>query len=110
MLRQNRFRGKASLRPHESVLVVVQHRPRQRTLTGDTRLPIGPVFLLVFLALGCSGPAGRTAAVSDRQADSALADTLKARIAEAYDFSRPGVVGRMNALYPDTGRVVSASG
>ena len=42
--------------------------------------------------------------------DAALADTLKARIAEAYDFSRPGVVERMNALYPDTGRVVSASG
>jgi hypothetical protein len=42
--------------------------------------------------------------------DPALADTLKARIAEAYDFSRPGVLERMNALYPDTGRVISASG
>lgn len=42
--------------------------------------------------------------------DAALADTLKARIADAYDFSRPGVVERMNALYPDTGRVISASG
>ena len=42
--------------------------------------------------------------------DAALADTLKARIEQAYDFSRPGVVERMNALYPDSGRVVSASG
>jgi hypothetical protein len=42
--------------------------------------------------------------------DKALADTLEARIAEAYDFSRPGVVERMSALYPDTGRVLSASG
>lgn len=42
--------------------------------------------------------------------DTALADTLKARIEEAYDFSRPGVVDRMNALYPDSGRVISASG
>lgn len=42
--------------------------------------------------------------------DAALADTLKARIEAAYDFSRPGVVDRMNALYPDTGRVISASG
>lgn len=42
--------------------------------------------------------------------DAALADTLKARIAEAYDFSRPGVLERMNALYPDTGKVASASG
>jgi ketosteroid isomerase-like protein len=42
--------------------------------------------------------------------DAALADTLKARIEDAYDFSRPGVVERMTALYPDTGRVISASG
>jgi ketosteroid isomerase-like protein len=42
--------------------------------------------------------------------ESALADTLKARIEEAYDFTRPGVAGRMMALYPDTGRVISASG
>jgi SnoaL-like protein len=42
--------------------------------------------------------------------DAALADTLKARIEAAYDFSRPGVVERMNSLYPDTGRVISASG
>ena len=42
--------------------------------------------------------------------DAALADTLKARIEQAYDFSRPGVVDRMNALYPASGRVVSASG
>lgn len=42
--------------------------------------------------------------------DAALADTLKARIEAAYDFSRPGVVERMNALYPDSGRVISASG
>ena len=44
------------------------------------------------------------------QGDAALADTLKARIEDAYDFSRPGVVDRMTALYPDTGRVISASG
>jgi ketosteroid isomerase-like protein len=44
------------------------------------------------------------------EADMALADTLKARIEEAYDFTRPGVAERMIALYPDTGRVISASG
>lgn len=44
------------------------------------------------------------------EADMALADTLKARIEEAYDFTRPGVAERMMALYPDTGRVISASG
>jgi ketosteroid isomerase-like protein len=58
---------------------------------------------LLFAA--CAGPAP-----SSPGSDLALADTLMARIEEAYDFSRPGVVERMNALYPDTGRVVSASG
>jgi hypothetical protein len=42
--------------------------------------------------------------------DEQLADALPARIAAAYDFSRPGAVERMSALYPDTGRVASASG
>lgn len=46
----------------------------------------------------------------DLTGDLALADTLKARIEAAYDFSRPGVPERMNALYPDSGRVISASG
>lgn len=39
----------------------------------------------------------------------AVADTLTALIAEAYDFSRPGVRERMLALYPDSGRVISAA-
>ncbi len=39
-----------------------------------------------------------------------LADTLKALIEQAYDFSRPGVLERMADLYPDSGQVISASG
>ena len=48
---------------------------------------------------------------SDRaeRESAALADTLTRLIADAYDFTRPGVVERMSALYPDTGRVISAS-
>jgi hypothetical protein len=42
--------------------------------------------------------------------DSALADTLKTLIEQAYDFSRPDVLTRMGQLYPDSGRVISASG
>lgn len=65
-----------------------------------------PAHTLTLLALlaGCASnpPAGLT--------DAALADTLKARIEAAYDFSRPGAVDRMNSLYPDSGRVISASG
>ncbi len=59
--------------------------------------------LLLLLPAACQGsPPARS--------DAALADTLKARIEEAYDFTRPGVVERMAGLYPDSGRVVSASG
>jgi ketosteroid isomerase-like protein len=61
--------------------------------------------LALLLVLACATPAPPVA-----QNDAALADTLKARIADAYDFTRPGVLERMNALYPDTGRVISASG
>ncbi len=53
----------------------------------------------------CAAPKAGTG-----RSDAALADTLKARIEQAYDFTRPGVVERMNALYPDSGRVISASG
>ncbi len=42
--------------------------------------------------------------------DPALGDTLKQLIQQAYDFSRPGAVQRMTSLYPDSGRVISASG
>lgn len=40
----------------------------------------------------------------------AIADTITRLVQEAYDFSDPDVVDRILALYPDTGRVVSASG
>lgn len=59
----------------------------------------------LLLLAACSAPGPRA-----RPNDTALADTLKARIEAAYDFTRPGVLERMNALYPDTGRVISASG
>jgi ketosteroid isomerase-like protein len=51
-------------------------------------------------ARGAAGPAA---------ADAALADSLAALVTAAYDFSRPGVVDRVLALYPDGGPVVSAA-
>jgi len=54
----------------------------------------------------CGGPDNSRTPGSD----AALTDTLKSLIAAAYDFSRPGAVERMSALYPDTGQVISASG
>jgi len=71
-----------------------------RKVTG-----IRPLLCFAALSGGCGAPPA-----PGRTDDLALADTLRARIEDAYDFSRPGVVERMNALYPDTGRVISASG
>lgn len=65
------------------------------------------VALLIAAALATG--AGCLPGEATTQSDAALADTLKARIAAAYTFDRPGAVERMNALYPSTGRVVSAS-
>jgi ketosteroid isomerase-like protein len=72
------------------------------TIGEDTR---GRFALLLVVLVACAAPPGRPGGN-----DAALADTLKARIEAAYDFSRPGAVERMKALYPDSGRVISASG
>jgi ketosteroid isomerase-like protein len=53
---------------------------------------------------------GCAPAQSDAADTAALRDTLMQRIEQAYDFTAADVVDRMSALYPDTGRVISASG
>jgi hypothetical protein len=79
----------------------------------------GPLLRLLFALplaalAACDAPGDATrdgdAVPYARHDDAALADTLRRLIADAYDFSRPGVVERMTALYADTGRVISASG
>jgi ketosteroid isomerase-like protein len=70
-------------------------------LRGQIGLALG--LLLATSSCHASAPAGS-------RNDVALADTLKRVIEQAYDFSRPDIVQRMNALYPDTGQVISASG
>ncbi len=55
--------------------------------------------------VGCGGSAGHRPGP-----DPALADTLERLIQNAYDFTKPGVLGRMTSLYPERGRVISASG
>jgi hypothetical protein len=52
---------------------------------------------------------GCAPAPPDAAATAALRDTLMQRIADAYDFAAPDIVDRMSALYPDAGRVISAS-
>jgi hypothetical protein len=61
------------------------------------------------LSLGCR--AGSADALTETQSR-AIADTLEAMVKRAYDFSAPGAgaTERLLGLYPDSGRVVSASG
>lgn len=73
--------------------------------SGRKVLRLCLVAAAVALATGCSGPPRPASGP-----DPALADTLERLIQRAYDFSRPGLVDRMISLYPDTGRVISASG
>lgn len=54
--------------------------------------------------LGCSAGTG----LSDAER-SAIGREVEGALREAYDFSKPGAARRMLALYPDSGRVVSAS-
>jgi ketosteroid isomerase-like protein len=72
-------------------------------IAGRWATPVG-VCLVSLLVIGCGQKSTRRGV-----SDSALADTLKARIATAYNFGQPGALERMVGLYPDTGMVISAS-
>jgi ketosteroid isomerase-like protein len=63
--------------------------------------------LVPLLAAGCQV---RDAAMLDRARRAAIADSLTALIHRAYDLKAEDVVANLMSLYPDTGRVISASG
>ena len=73
------------------------------------RLPIFLAAVVAMTALSACRLEYREA-YGEISEQAAIADTLKRLVLEAYDFSEPDVVDRLLALYPDTGRVVSASG
>jgi hypothetical protein len=94
---------------------------RGATAAAVRRVRFLHTFVVLVLAGACApapSDSDGTAedAVAAGAADAALAtaatleDTLRQRIEEAYDFTQPDIVERMSALYPDTGRVISASG
>jgi|SRR5690348_7555560 len=58
--------------------------------------------------VACVQPAG-PASLSVAQR-TAIADTIRARMKAACDLSAPNFVARLMSLYPDTGRVISATG
>ncbi|HJP60249.1 MAG TPA: nuclear transport factor 2 family protein [Gemmatimonadaceae bacterium] len=52
----------------------------------------------------------RTAADMTAGEQKAIADSLKKLVVSAYDLSKPDPVKSLMSLYPDSGRVISASG
>ncbi|MFL5509824.1 MAG: DUF4440 domain-containing protein [Gemmatimonadaceae bacterium] len=62
----------------------------------------------VLLANACSP--GEGAARMTASEKKAVADSLKRLVVNTYDLSKPEPVKRLMSLYPDTGRVISASG
>ena len=66
--------------------------------------------LALALVSACtSAPASSTAALTPAER-AAIADSLKQRVVDAYDLTRPDVVRDLISLYPDSGRVISATG
>ena len=68
--------------------------------------------LALVLAVGVTTACARSDATELHAAQrAAIADTLRGLLTNAYDLSRPGdAVARLMSLYPDSGKVVSASG
>jgi hypothetical protein len=64
--------------------------------------------LLAPLFTACSAPSPASD-LSQAEA-SAIADTLRSLVRDAYDLSKGDVVKRMMSVYPENGRVVSATG
>ena len=65
-------------------------------------------FLLLALGAACGEPQHQPLDASYRKA---VTDTLRALLVNAYDITKPGdKVARLMSLYPDSGRVISASG
>ena len=85
-------------------------------MTRMSRTPLSRAIRVAITALtfatgaiaACARPASETLSAAER---AAIADTLQRMIVDAYDITKPGdPVARLMSLYPDSGRVISASG
>lgn len=81
-------------------------QPASRILLRDAVRRSLVLLTPVLLACSQSSPAST---VSEAQA-TAIADTLRGIVRDAYDLSKGDVVKRMMSVYPSSGRVVSATG
>jgi hypothetical protein len=64
------------------------------------------LLLFGFAVAGSACDSSEQVSAGERRA---IADSLQALVASAYDFSQPNAAGRLLSLYPDSGRVISAA-
>ena len=69
-----------------------------------------PRYCFLLVAASLAAAACQPAAQVDPAERRAIADTLTTMIRSAYDLKANDVVAKFMSLYPDTGRVISASG
>jgi uncharacterized protein (TIGR02246 family) len=74
------------------------------------RLLIRPASLALSMVVSVSACQSKPAAQLDARQRQAIADTLTAMLRSANDLKAADPVARFMSLYPDSGRVVSASG
>src|SRR5687767_6128520 len=80
--------------------------PMHRTIRS---LPLAFAAFAVALA-ACQSASDRSSATLTDGQRQAIADTLMGMIRSAYDLDAPDAMASLMSLYPDSGRIVSASG
>src|SRR5947209_8290573 len=87
------------------------HYPRSRSDSISFRFAaMKPALLPLVLAASFVACQQRGTANMTTSEQKAIADSLRKLVVNAYDLSKPDPVKSLMSLYPDTGRVVSASG
>ncbi len=82
--------------------------PRSRATFHRLTHTVVPLLAAVLAVISACTGAGATPQIGAAERR-AMADTLEQLVVQAYDFSRPDVASRLLALYPDSGRVISAA-
>lgn len=74
------------------------------------RIRAGWLFPALAVALAaCAAPPPERARLTHAQAEEIRAE-IRDEVTKAYDLSRPDIAANMLSLYPDSGRIVSATG
>lgn len=67
------------------------------------------LFATATVAVACAAPPPERAGLTHAQAEEIRAE-IRDEVTKAYDLSRPNIADNMLSLYPDSGRIISATG